>query len=325
MTRRFEVQLSRAFLVAALSLASAAVAQTYPAKGIRLIAPFPPGGATDAIARVTAQKVQESVGQTVIVDNRPGAGGNIGAELASKSPADGYTLLMGSTAHAINVSLYKKPGYDLLRDFIPVSQVAVVANVLVVNPTVPAKRVQDLVSLARAQPGKLNMGSSGSGSVGHLAGELFNTVAGIKVLHVPYKGSAPVLIDLIAGQVDFAFESVLATLPHIRTGKLRALATTGAARSELLREQPTMIEAGLPGFEASGWSGVLVPAGTPSAVVTALNSAIAKGVTSADVRERLKSQGAEPVGSSPAAFDASLRRDVARWSKLVQMSGATAD
>ncbi|MGZ5152693.1 MAG: Bug family tripartite tricarboxylate transporter substrate binding protein, partial [Burkholderiales bacterium] len=243
------MQLPRLLLIAVCSLSSSALAQTYPSKPIRLIAPFPPGGATDIMARATAQKIQESVGQNVIVDNRPGAGGNIGAEIAAKTPADGYTLLMGSTAHAINVSLYKKPGYDLLRDFAPISQVAVVANVLVVNPTVPAKRVQDLIKLARAQPGKLNMGSSGNGSVGHLAGELLSTLARIKVLHVPYKGSAPVLTELMAGQVDYAFESVLATLPHIRAGKLHALATTGTKRSELLSDQPTMIEAGLAGFE----------------------------------------------------------------------------
>ncbi|MGZ5117863.1 MAG: tripartite tricarboxylate transporter substrate binding protein [Burkholderiales bacterium] len=319
------MQLPRLLLIAVCSLSSSALAQTYPSKPIRLIAPFPPGGATDIMARATAQKIQESVGQNVIVDNRPGAGGNIGAEIAAKTPADGYTLLMGSTAHAINVSLYKKPGYDLLRDFAPISQVAVVANVLVVNPTVPAKRVQDLIKLARAQPGKLNMGSSGNGSVGHLAGELLSTLARIKVLHVPYKGSAPVLTELMAGQVDYAFESVLATLPHIRAGKLHALATTGTKRSELLSDQPTMIEAGLAGFEASGWSAVLAPAGTPQAVIATLNGAIVKGLATADVRERLKAQGAEPVGSTPAELEAFLRRDVARWAKLVQVSGATAD
>ncbi|MGZ5095269.1 MAG: tripartite tricarboxylate transporter substrate binding protein [Burkholderiales bacterium] len=319
------MQLPRLLLIAVCSLSSSALAQTYPSKPIRLIAPFPPGGATDIMARATAQKIQESVGQNVIVDNRPGAGGNIGAEIAAKTPADGYTLLMGSTAHAINVSLYKKPGYDLLRDFAPISQVAVVANVLVVNPTVPAKRVQDLIKLARAQPGKLNMGSSGNGSVGHLAGELLSTLARIQVLHVPYKGSAPVLTELMAGQVDYAFESVLATLPHIRAGKLHALATTGTKRSELLSDQPTMIEAGLAGFEASGWSAVLAPAGTPQAVIATLNGAIVKGLATADVRERLKAQGAEPVGSTPAELEAFLRRDVARWAKLVQVSGATAD
>lgn len=303
----------------------ASLAQSYPAKPVRIVAPFPPGGATDTLARVVAQKLTEALGQNFVVDNRPGAGGNIGAEVVAKAPADGYTLLMGSTANAINMSLYKKLPYDLGRDFAPITQVATVPNVLVVSPSVPARTMKELVSIARASPGKLNLASSGNGSVGHLSGEMLKQTAKIDIVHVPYKGSVPVITDLIAGRVDLAIESVLATLPHIRAGKLRALGVTSEKRSALLPRVPTMEEEGLKGFLSSGWSGVLAPAGSPTDVIFRLNSEIVKALGAAEVKERLLGQGAEPVGSTSAQFASFLKQDVARWAKLVQISGASVE
>lgn len=303
----------------------ASFAQNYPAKPVRLVAPFPPGGATDTLARVVAQKLTEALGQNFVVDNRPGAGGNIGAEVVAKAPADGYTLLMGSTAHAINVSLYRKLPYNFERDFAPIAQVATVPNVLVVNPSVPARTMKQLISIARASPGKLNLASSGNGSVGHLSGEMLKQIAKIDIVHVPYKGSGPVITDLIAGRVDLAIESVLATLPQIRAGKLRALGVTSEKRSALLPQVPTMEEENLKGFLSSGWSGVLAPAGSPTDVIFRLNSAIVKALKAPDVKERLLSQGAEPVSGTPAQFASFLKQDVARWAKLVQISGASVD
>ena len=308
-----------------LFLPLACFAQSYPNKPIRIVAPFPPGGATDILARVVAQKLNDAFGQNAIVDNRPGAGGNIGAESVAKAPADGYTLLMGSTANAINMSLYKKLGYDLGRNFAPITQVATVPNALVVNPSVPARTMKELVAIARANPGKLNLASSGNGSVGHLSGELLKAIAKVNIVHVPYKGSGPVLTELVAGQVDLAVESVLATLPHIRSGKLRALGVTSSRRSALLPEVPTMEEAGLKGFLSSGWSGVLAPAGTSADVISRLNAEIVKSLANPGTKERLSSLGAEPVGSTPSEFAAFLREDIARWTKLVHLSGATAD
>jgi tripartite-type tricarboxylate transporter receptor subunit TctC len=296
--------------------------QSYPSKPIRIVAPFPPGGATDVIARAVGQKLTNAVGQTVVVDNRPGAGGNIGAEQVAKASADGYTLLMGSTAHAINMSLYEKMPYHLLRDFVPITQVATVPNVLVINPAVPAKTVRELVSLARGNPGKLNLASSGNGSVGHLSGALLQSLGGIKITHVPYKGTAQVVTDLVAGQVDIAVESLLATLPQIRAGKLRVLGVTSASRSALLPEVQTIEEAGLKGFLSEGWSGLLAPAGTPDDIVRKLNVEIVKSLSSAEMRDRLFSQGAEPVGSAPQQFAAFLKEDVVRWAKLVRLSAA---
>jgi tripartite-type tricarboxylate transporter receptor subunit TctC len=303
----------------------ASFAQSYPSKPVRLVAPFPPGGATDVLARLVAQKLSAAFNQSFIVDNRPGAGGNIGAEIVAKAPADGYTLLMGSTALAINVSLYKNLTYSFIRDLAPIAQVATVPNVLVVNTSIPAHSMEELISVARAKPGKLNLASSGNGSVGHLSGEMLKLIANINVSHVPYKGSSAVINDLIGGQVDLTIESVVATLPHIQTGKLRALGVTSENRSALLPQVPTMEEQGLKAFLSSGWSGVLAPAGTPTDIIVRLNAEIAKALQGTDMKELLLSLGAEPASGTPAEFASFLKADVDRWAKFVRASGASID
>ena len=262
---------------ALLALPAIANAQTpaYPTKPIRLVVPFPAGGATDILAREVAKHLTETWGQSVVVDNRPGAGGNIGSELVAKSPPDGYTLEMGTVGtHAINASLYSKMPYDHVKDFVPVILVAGVPNVLVVNPSVPVNSVQEFIAYAKANPGKLNFASSGSGTSIHLSGELFKVMAGVQMTHVPYKGSAPALQDLLGGQVQLMFDNLPPSLPQIKAGKLRALAVTSATRAPALPDVPTVAEAGLPGFEASSWFGVLAPAGTPPAIVAKLHGAL---------------------------------------------------
>jgi tripartite-type tricarboxylate transporter receptor subunit TctC len=318
---------SKAVMVLSLLIAVPlqCLAQSYPSRPVRLVAPFPPGGATDVLARIVAEKLGDALHQSVIVDNRPGAGGNIGAEIVAKAPPDGYTLLMGSTALAINVSLYRKLSYDFRKDFAPVAQVAVVPNVLVVNPSIPAHSMTEFVAFARARPNPLNFGSSGNGSVGHLSAELLKLTAGIDVVHIPYKGSAPVITDLTTGQVDLAVESVLAALPQIRAGKLRPLGVTSEKRSALLPDVPTMEEQGLRGFLSSGWAGVLAPAGTPADIVQRLNAEIVKALQGPDVKTRMEGLGAEPASGSPAQFADFLKEDVARWERLVKASKATVD
>ena len=320
-------RLHRFALGALLALvATAASAQTYPTKPIRLVVPFPPGGATDILARDVAQKLTEAWGQQVIVDNRPGAGGNIGSELVAKSAPDGYTLEMGTVGtHAINASLYAKMPYDHVKDFVPVILVAGVPNVLVVNPAVPANSVAELIAYAKANPGKLNFASSGNGTSIHLSGELFKFMAGVQMTHVPYKGSAPALQDLIAGQVQLMFDNLPPSLPQIKAGKLRALAVTSLARAPALPDVPTMAEAGLPGYEASSWFGVLAPAGTPPAIVTKLNAEIAKWLATPEAKEKLSKQGANAAGGTPEDFAKHIAAETAKWAKVVKDSGAKID
>jgi len=307
-------------------VATAASAQTYPTKPIRLVVPFPPGGATDILARDVAQKLTEAWGQQVIVDNRPGAGGNIGSELVAKSAPDGYTLEMGTVGtHAINASLYAKMPYDHVKDFVPVILVAGVPNVLVVNPAVPANSVAELIAYAKANPGKLNFASSGNGTSIHLSGELFKFMAGVQMTHVPYKGSAPALQDLIGGQVQLMFDNLPPSLPQIKAGKLRALAVTSLARAPALPDVPTMAEAGLPGYEASSWFGVLAPAGTPPAIVTKLNAEIAKWLATPEAKEKLSKQGANAAGGTPEDFAKHIAAETAKWAKVVKDSGAKID
>jgi len=268
-----------AVVLAALS--PVAAAQNYPTKPIRLVVPFPAGGTTDILARAAAQKLSEALGQQVVVDNRPGAGGNIGADIVAKSAPDGYTLLMGTVGtHAINPSLYTKMPYDHFKDFVPVVLVAGVPNVLVVTPSLPVNSVQDLIKLAKEKPGQINFASSGSGTSIHLSGELFKTMTGVEMTHVPYKGSSPALTDLMGGQVQLMFDNLPSALPQIKGGKLRAIAVTSTKRAPALPDIPTMAESGLPGFEASSWFGVLAPAGTPPAVVTRINTEINKWLQS---------------------------------------------
>ena len=312
-------------LALALVFGSAnAYAQSYPSKPIRLVVPYPPGGPLDIMARAIGQKLTEAWSQPVVVDNRAGAGGNIGADLVAKSPADGYTLLMGAVAtHAINPTLYAKIPYDPVRDFTPVALVAQVPNILVVNPSVPVKSVTELIELARAKPGYLNFGSGSTGSTGHLAGELFKTMAGVQMVHIPYKGGAPAMADLLAGQVQLMFDNLANALPNVKAGRLRALAVTTLARSPAMPDLPTMAESGLPGFDLTTWFGLMVPAGTPPEIVAKLNAEIVRALNAKDMRERLEKMGAEPpANNTPEHFAAFVRAEAAKYAKVVKDSGA---
>jgi tripartite-type tricarboxylate transporter receptor subunit TctC len=288
--------------------------------------PFPAGGATDILAREVAKHLTDAWGQSVVVDNRPGAGGNIGSELVAKAAPDGYTLEMGTVGtHAINASLYSKMPYDHVKDFVPVILVAGVPNVLEVNPALPVNSVQELIAYAKANPGKLNFASSGSGTSIHLSGELFKVMAGVQMTHVPYKGSAPALQDLIGGQVQLMFDNLPPSLPQIKAGKLRALAVTSAGRAPALPDTPTVAEAGLPGFEASSWFGVLAPAGTPPEIVNKLNAEIAKWLASPGAKEKLANVGANIAGGTPEDFARHIQAETAKWAKVVKESGAKVD
>ena len=314
--------------VSAFALAAIAGAQApaYPTKPIRLVVPFPAGGATDILAREVAKHLTDAWGQSVVVDNRPGAGGNIGSELVAKAAPDGYTLEMGTVGtHAINASLYSKMPYDHVRDFVPVILVAGVPNVLEVNPALPVNSVQELIAYAKANPGKLNFASSGSGTSIHLSGELFKVMAGVQMTHVPYKGSAPALQDLLGGQVQLMFDNLPPSLPQIKAGKLRALAVTSAGRAPALPDTPTVAEAGLPGFEASSWFGVLAPAGTPPEIVNKLNAEIAKWLASPGAKEKLANVGANIAGGTPEDFARHIQAETAKWAKVVKESGAKVD
>jgi tripartite-type tricarboxylate transporter receptor subunit TctC len=307
-------------------IALGAFAQSYPSRTIRLVVPFPAGGTTDILAREVAQKLTEVLGQAVVVDNRPGAAGNIGSDLVAKSAPDGYTLLMGTVGtHAINPSLYSKMPYDHVKDFAPVVLVAGVPNVLVVNPTLPVNSVADLIKLAKDKPGQINFASSGSGTSIHLSGELFKTMAGVDMTHVPYKGSSPALTDLIGGQVQIMFDNLPSALPQIKGGRLRAIAVTSLKRAPVLPDIPTINESGLPGFEASSWFGVLAPAGTPVAIVARINTEVNKWLQSAEAREKLLGQGAEAAGGSPERFANHIRAESEKWAKVVKASGAKVD
>jgi tripartite-type tricarboxylate transporter receptor subunit TctC len=296
-------------------------AQNYPAKPIRMIVAYPPGGGTDIVGRMVAQKLSENFGQTVVIDNRGGAAGNIGSEIAAHSVADGYTLLMGNVApNAINVSLYAKLGYDPVKDFEPVSLVASTPNILVVHPTLAVKSVADLVALAKAKPASLNYPSAGLGSSSHLAGELFDSLAAVKMVHIPYKGGGPALTDLLGGQVQLMFATMPAAMPHVKAGKLRAIAVTSARRSQAMPELPTIGES-LKSYDASTWYGVLAPAGTSRTIVAALHGAIVKILGVVDTRERLLAQGFEPVGGTPAEFGAYIKSEIAKWGRVIKAAG----
>ncbi|MFI4888155.1 MAG: Bug family tripartite tricarboxylate transporter substrate binding protein [Burkholderiales bacterium] len=329
MSRSISHVVSAFCAIAMLTVAPLALAQgaaSYPAKPIRLVVPFPAGGTTDILARAVAQKLSEAWGQQVIVDNRPGAGGNIGSDLVAKSAPDGYTLLMGTVGtHAINPSLYAKMPYDHVKDFAPVILVAGVPNVLVVNPSLPVHSVQELIAYAKANPGKLNFASSGNGTSIHLSGELFKTMTGVQMTHIPYKGSAPALTDLVGGQVQLMFDNLPSSLPFIKAGRLRALAVTSGTRAAALPDLPTLAESGLAGFEASSWFGVLAPAGTPRDIVAKLNGAIATWLASPEAREKLSSQGAIAAGGTPDAFARHIAAETVKWAKVVKASGAHVD
>ena len=317
--------------VAALAATPALAQSGWPSKPVRILVPFAPGGTTDILARALAPELQKALGQPVLVENKPGAGGNVGAAEIAKSPADGHHLLMGTVGtHAINAALYPKLPYDHLKDFAPVTLVAGVPNVLVLNPAkaeaAGIRNVADFIRYAKANPGKLNMASSGNGTSIHLAGELFKTQTGAFMVHFPYRGSGPALLDLIGGNMDLMFDNLPSALPHIKAGKLKALAVTSAQRSAALPDVPTVEEAGpLKGFEASSWFGLLAPAGTPAEVVNRLQQETAKALASPALKERLLAQGALPGGNTPAEFRQMIERETAKWAKVVKASGAKVD
>ena len=311
-------------LLAAIAAAGVSIAHAqsgYPNRQIRMIVPFAAGAPTDAIARSIAQKLNETWGQPVIVDNRGGAGGNIGTEIAAKSPADGYTLFIGTVANAINQSLFAKLPFDFTRDFAPVTQNYVTGLMLAVHPSLPVTSVKELIALAKARPGELAFSSSGVGGTPHLSGELFNAMAGVKMVHVPYKGSAPAMTDLLGGQVQLTFDNMLTVLPQVKSGKLRGLAVTLTARSLLAPELPTIAESGLAGFEVKSWNGVMAPTGISRDIVTRLNTEITRILRDPALRERFMVQGVELVPSTPEEFGAFIQRDIAKWSKVIQAAG----
>jgi tripartite-type tricarboxylate transporter receptor subunit TctC len=315
-----------AFFAGVLAIAAGgAFAQgTYPTKPIRLIIPFPPAGAADILSRTIAPKLGEALGQQVVIDNRTGAGGNIAAEIAAKAQPDGYTLLMGYVGHPINMTLYRKPAYDVVKDFAPVTLAASSTLILVAHPSFPAKSVKELIALAKSKPGQVNFASPGSGTPQHLGGELLKRMAGVEMVHVPYKGAGPILADLLGGQISLGYISLPAALPHLKTGKLTALGVTSAKRSAVAADVPTIAES-LPGYEVENWYGVFAPARTPKDIVNRLNREIAKVLQMPDVKERLFTQGFETLSSTPEQFAAYIKSETVKWAKVIQDSGARVD
>ena len=318
--------LAALLVLAGAGASGAALAQApYPSKQIRLVIGFPPGGPTDIVSRVFAQKLTEQLGQAVFVDNRPGAGGNIAAETVARAAPDGYTLFYNTSAITIAPALYGKVSYDTLKDFAPVSSTAAVPMVLMVHPSLAVKSVGELIAYARANPGKLNYGSSGTGTITHLATAALATHAGVTMQHIPYKGSAPALTDLAGGTTQVMIDTINSALPYIKDGRVRALAVTTTRRSAVLPDVPTLNETEMPGMEMSAWQGIVAPAGTPRAIVDQLNGEIGKALASAEVRAKLAAQGTDPLGSTPEAYAAYIRSELTRWSKIVKDTGAKAE
>jgi tripartite-type tricarboxylate transporter receptor subunit TctC len=310
---------------ALLMIAPGAHSQPYPAKSVRVIAGFPPASGADITARVVGAKLHEFMGQQFLVDNRPGAGSNIAAELAAKSPPDGYTLFIGTVANAINATLYSKLPFDFARDFAPVALTTAAPNVLVVHPSVPVKSVRELVALAKSRPGQLNFASAGTGTAPHLSGELFKAMTGVSLVHIPYKGSPPAVTDLLAGEVALMFSPASSVLPHVQSGRLRALAVTTASRLPSLPDLPTVAESGLDGYETLTWFGFVAPAKTPPAIVARLNAEIVKVLALPDVRNQFSVQGIEILGGTPERFADYIRDEIAKWAKAIRLSGAKAE
>lgn len=325
MNKPFQLLKTLAALVATATLSLAAQA-AYPEKTIKWIVPFPPGGAMDAIARTLGAQLARKFGQPVVVENKPGAGGNIGVDTVAKAPADGYTMVITSIGMVTNRHLYGKLSYDPMKDFAPVSQLAVVPNILVVNPgRVKARTLRDLIQEAKANPGKLTYASAGNGTSIHLAGELFTAMTGTDIVHVPYKGSGPAVSDLLGGQVDMMFDSITSARPHVQAGKLHALAVTTAKRSTAMQDLPTVAESGVAGYELSPWFGVFMPAATPKEIVRTMNAALVEAMSKPEVKERFQLIGAEPIASSPEAFAALLGAENAKWEKLIRERNIRAD
>lgn len=311
-----------AALALAAVLAGSAVAQDYPTKTIRLIVPYPPGGGNDTLARIFGQKLTEAWGQQVIVDNRPGAGTTIGTALAARANPDGHTLLLSSIAsHGVSPSLYRNPGYDPVKDFAPITLLAVAPMVLGVNPSRPINSVQDLIALAKARPGTLKYGTAGSGSPMHMGAEIFKDITGVDMIHVPYGGGGPALISLIGGETDIAFDTAASILPHVRSGKLRALAIARATRLAEYPNIPTFVEAGLPAYEANAWYSIHAPAGTPPAVILKINQQLVKAIKLPDVAEKLRQLGSDGVGDTPEHFGVFVRAELDKYSKLIKKAG----
>jgi len=322
------MRFTRLIAASALLLTAAlpAFGQAYPTKPVKVVVPFPAGGTTDILARHVAAKLSERLGQQFIVDNKAGAGGNIGTEFTAKADADGYTIMMGTIGtHAINISLYNKLGYDPVKDFAPLSLVAMVANVLVVHPSVPAKNVQEFIALAKAQPGKLNFGTPGNGTSGHLSAELFKTMTGTDLIHVPYRGSGPMLTDLLGGNVQFTFDNLPSALPHIRSGALRALGVTTPKRWPSTPDIPTIAEQGLPDYSATAWFAMYAPVKTPAPILAKLNSEIDAILKTPEMKAQFDQQGAEPVGGKPEVLADLMKTEIEKWAKAVKASGAKID
>jgi len=320
--RPFAALVSALLLVSAISV----YGEDYPSKPVRLIVPFAPGGGNDTVARAIAEQLSTSLRQPVIVDNRAGAGGILGAEFAAKSSPDGYTLFLGGVgSHAVNPNLHTKLPYDPIKDFVPITLIASAPSVLVVHPSVPANTIQEFAALVKANPGKLNYASNGNGSSAQLAAAMYESMAGVQMVHVPYKGLAPALVDLLGGEVQAMFSSIVAIIPYIRARRLRALAVTGKNRCPLLPNVPTLAESGLPGYEAGSWYGILAPAGTPRDIVMKLNAEIVKALKQPNVHERFASEGAEVIGSTPEEFAARIKAELARMGKVIRDSGIRMD
>ncbi len=307
-------------------LPATASAQSFPTRPIRMLVPTTPGGSVDGLARAIGTKLSDKFGQQVVIDNRAGAGGVIAGELTARAPADGYTLMLGTVAAlAANVSLKKSLPYDPLRDFAPVTLAATQNLILIVNPSVPVKTVKELIALAKAKPGQITFASAGSGAGGHLSGELFKLLAGIDLLHIPYKGMAPALVDVISGQVSLSFPSIATALPQVKSGKVRALAVTGARRSQAAADVLTMQEAGVPGYESATWYGAVTPTATPRAIITKLNIEIVAILKQPELRDRLAADGSEPLGTTPEEFGRHLKAEIEKWAKVVKAAGIRAE
>jgi tripartite-type tricarboxylate transporter receptor subunit TctC len=312
-------------IVCALAPVQEGYAQTYPAKPLRLVVPVGPGGGTDILGRAIAQRLGDALGQLVVVENRGGAAGNIGTEIVAKAAPDGYTLVIVNTSFAVNPSLYRNMPFDTVRDLTPITHLTISPLLLVAHPSLPVKSTRELIALAKSRPGELNFASSGSGQSNHLAGELFNTMAQVKMVHVPYRGGGAVLTDLLGGHVTLFFGGIISTLPHAKSGKLRPLGVTSLKRTRAIPEVPTIAEAALPGFEAVGWYGILGPAGLPAPIVGRLSAEIMKIVQMPEMQERIVKDGSDPVGSTPEQFAAFIRSEMAKWGKVVRESGARID
>lgn len=307
---------------AALALPALTLAQTFPAKPVKIVVPYPPGGTNDIVVRLLAQKLGDSMGQPFVVENKPGASGNLGAEQVARAAPDGYTLLLVTTGHSIHPSLYKNLRYNIKTDLTPVSELTRGPMLVMVTPSLPYKTVQDVIAAAKAKPGSINFGSAGNGSSTHLATELLSAMAGVKMTHIPYSGSAPAMADVMAGNAQLVMDLMFSALPQVNGGKLRAIAITGAKRSPLLPNVPTVAESGVPGFETLAWNGLMAPANTPKPIIDKLNAEIHKALDAPDMKERLRAQGFEPSPGTPEQFGTLIRSETDRWARVVKTSGA---